>query len=111
MHVVICDDDKKDIERLRRLLEEYGAEHDITFQINEYDSGKVLISSIEGGARPDIIFLDINMDEMDGLTLAKRLREKLDGVPLAANTLVLELLPHHCKGKGHRNDLCHKRPA
>ena len=35
---------------------------------------------------PDIIFLDINMDEIDGLTIAERIREKYEEVPIVLVT-------------------------
>ena len=34
------------------------------------------------GDRPEIIFLDINMDGMDGLTVAKSVREEMEDVPI-----------------------------
>ena len=39
MKVAICDDDKNDISRLTKLLEQYDAEKHIGFTIGEYESG------------------------------------------------------------------------
>ena len=82
MRVAICDDDKKDIKRLGAFIEEYGEDHHIDFSVAEYDSGRKLINDIMKGERPEIIFLDINMADMDGLTVAKRIREDMEDVPI-----------------------------
>ena len=80
MNFVICDDDKADAGRLRALLEKYCKESGIGLNIYEFNSGGELLSAINNDI--DVIFLDINMDDMDGLTIAKRIREKMDEVPI-----------------------------
>lgn len=40
------------------------------------------MKAISNGENVDIIFLDINMDDMDGLSVAKRIREINDDVPI-----------------------------
>ncbi|MBR6475060.1 MAG: response regulator, partial [Lachnospiraceae bacterium] len=86
MRVAICDDDQKDISRLTKLLEQYDAEKHIGFTVGEYESGVKLLNSLKGGAEADIVFLDINMDDLDGLTVAKHIREKLEDVPIVLVT-------------------------
>ena len=80
MNFVICDDDKVDAGRLRALLEKYCKESGIGLNIYEFNSGGELLSAINNDI--DVIFLDVNMDDMDGLTIAKRIREKMDEVPI-----------------------------
>ena len=80
MNFVICDDDKADAGRLRALLEKYCKESGIGLNIYEFNSGGELLSAINNDI--DVIFLDINMDDMDGLTIAKRIRKKMDEVPI-----------------------------
>ena len=80
MNFVICDDDKADAGRLKVLLEKYSRESGIASTIYEYNSGVDLLSNINSDI--DVIFLDINMDDMDGLTIAKRIREKMEEIPI-----------------------------
>lgn len=82
MNIAICDDDKKDIEKLRTLIEKYGADNRTDFLITEYDSGNKMLDEIKSGECPDAIFLDINMDDIDGLTVAKCIREEMEDVPI-----------------------------
>ncbi len=86
MNIAICDDDKKDIERLRALIEKYSSGSPMDFFTTEYDSGRKMLDGIKSGEHPDAIFLDINMHDMDGLTVAKRIREKLEDVPIVLVT-------------------------
>ena len=82
MKIAICDDEAKDIKRLRDLIEKYGEDNRLDFFITEFKSGKELIKDIKMGDRPEIIFLDINMEGMDGLTVAKSVREEMEDVPI-----------------------------
>ena len=52
------------------------------FFITEYESGRKILGEIKSGERPEAIFLDINMDDMDGLTVAKCIREEMEDVPI-----------------------------
>ena len=81
MKIAVCDDDKMDIARIKKLVKAYDADNNIGFSISEYESGSELLKVISNGENVDIIFLDINMDEMDGLSVAKRIREIDDDVP------------------------------
>ena len=85
MNILICDDDKKDIERLKSLIERYDARKHIGIEVFCYESGASLISAMSAIA-PDIIFLDINLGLMDGLTLAGKIRETYEEVPIVLVT-------------------------
>ena len=82
MNVVICDDDEKDIDRIAELLKKYGLEHTVHFDVNSYKSGEELLSDLLKGSIADIYFLDINMDGIDGIEVARRIRERYDDVPI-----------------------------
>ena len=82
MNVIICDDDKHDREKLNTLIDKYVLDNNIQMSVSEYESGEALLESIKNGKCADIIFLDINMDNMDGLTLAKKIRVMMEDVPI-----------------------------
>ena len=86
MKIAVCDDDKKDIARLKKLIEAYDAYNNVGFSILEYESGSELLRDFSNGDYVDIIFLDINMDDIDGLSVAKKIREEMDDVPIVLVT-------------------------
>lgn len=69
MKIAVCDDDRKIVEKIREDILAY----DETYMVEMYLSGESLIKSSE---MYDIIFLDIDMDGINGIETAKRLREK-----------------------------------
>lgn len=75
MKIGICDDSKTDRERLRGLLEEYGQQEHQQLEYTEYESGVALCKDAEMLKSYDLVFLDINMDDMDGLKTAKQIKE------------------------------------
>ena len=86
MKIAVCDDDKRDIVRLKKFIEAYDAENNIGFSVSEHESGTELLKAVSNGEDVNIIFLDINMDDMDGLSVAKKIREKMDGVSIVLVT-------------------------
>lgn len=73
MRILICDDEVRYIEPLRKCLEQYMAEHNIPSEITETVAPQKILLSKEVY---DIAFLDIQMENVDGLTLAKELRRR-----------------------------------
>lgn len=73
IQVVLADDHTLVREGFRRILEQ---ENDISV-IGEVNNGKNLIEQIEGGIRPDVILMDVNMPEMTGIEATKRVGKLL----------------------------------
>lgn len=69
MRIAVCDDDRPIREELSRLIQKQVSDADIT----EYQSGEALIHA---GADFDIYFLDIEMDSVSGMELARHIRER-----------------------------------
>ncbi len=71
--IAIAEDEAAAAGKLRGYIERYGAEHGIDFNITHFEDGMQMLQ----GYRPvyDIAFLDIEMPLMDGMTLARKLRE------------------------------------
>ncbi len=74
MDILICDDESLAIERLSRLVTQLG--HHVVATATHGRQAIELVQSLE----PDVILLDIQMPEMDGLTCAQYLRQ-LDPMP------------------------------
>ena len=45
------------------------------FQVIEAGNGKEAVGKIAGGAKPDLVVTDLNMPEMDGISLIKEIRK------------------------------------
>ncbi|MEG1895437.1 MAG: LytTR family DNA-binding domain-containing protein [Oscillospiraceae bacterium] len=73
INIAICDDDKNSNNRLEALLKRYVAENFIEVLIYSYTTGTELLqSNIE---KYDILFLDVDMGEENGIAVAKSIRE------------------------------------
>lgn len=78
--VAVCDDEAEQLEELQQVLETCGKREQ--FAVEAYISAQQLLDAIsqkkaQNQPIPEIIFLDIVMDEKDGIELGKELR-KLD---------------------------------
>ena len=45
------------------------------YQVVEAGNGKEAVGKVNGGAKPDLVVTDLNMPEMDGITLIKESRK------------------------------------
>ncbi len=70
MRVLIVDDEPLACERLRTLL---AGERDITI-VDECHDGRAALAAIQH-LSPDLVFLDVQMPEMDGFAVLEALRE------------------------------------
>ena len=77
MRIAICDDEERYRVELKTLLDKLLI--NIDYDIDTFDDGKRLMESFADDPY-DLIFLDIEMPAIDGITLAKKLREKSDKV-------------------------------
>lgn len=73
LRVAVCDDDWNFCEGIRRMLEEhFGGMID---RIDDFSSGEELMDSIKTGNRYQMVFLDQEMKEMDGIATANAIRD------------------------------------
>lgn len=73
MKTAIIDDSSVDRIVLRRLLKAYAVTHAVEFEISEYESADLFLQS---GDEPEVIFLDIYMNGISGIDLARKMREE-----------------------------------
>ena len=74
MRIGICDDSQLDREMIRDLLDLYFADKSIAYQVDLYSSGVDVIHEFQEGTAYDIVFLDIYMEKMLGIDVARELR-------------------------------------
>lgn len=75
MNIIICDDREEDRAFLGSLLREYEKNSNEQFNIIEYASGTGLCEDQAALSNCQIVFLDINMEEQDGLKTAIKIRK------------------------------------
>lgn len=65
--IAICDDEPLHIDKIRSIL--------LDEETDNYTKPAILLNAITSGKRYDVLFLDIMMPEIDGISLARELRE------------------------------------
>ena len=75
MNIIICDDCYEDRTFLNNLLREYEKSSTEHFNITEYASGTGLCKDKEVLSNCQIVFLDINMEDQDGLKTAIKIKK------------------------------------
>lgn len=79
--IAICDDNEDQIKELRRLLGEWSVDKPFALNIDEYISAESFLFSYAD--KPcDLILLDIEMKQLNGMELARKLRAKNDMLPI-----------------------------
>ena len=79
MRIAVCDDEKRFTQDFRTIM--YKLYKSLDMIVDSYSDGNQLLKRFEERAY-DIVFLDIEMPQIDGITLAKKLREKSEGVTI-----------------------------
>jgi DNA-binding LytR/AlgR family response regulator len=75
LKIAICDDESLFIEELKEMLSGYMREKCLAFEIDTYSSGEKLLDLGVEVAQYTIIFLDIKMDKVNGITAAEKIRK------------------------------------
>lgn len=79
--IAVCDDDRNFADKMRDHLTVTSSSRKISSQIQLFYDGQDLVKSVKSGTRFDIIFLDIEMNFVDGLKAAEEIR-KIDKIAL-----------------------------
>ncbi|MGN1026980.1 MAG: LytR/AlgR family response regulator transcription factor [Faecousia sp.] len=74
--IAVCDDSAADREYTASLVRAWAAETGSQIHISLFSSGENFLFRAEDEGSFDILLLDIEMGAMDGVTLAKKLRQK-----------------------------------
>ena len=120
LRVAVAEDNPKDRERLLSFLKQYGEEKHVQIEVTEYTDGSELLEQY----RPcyDVIFLDVEMPQMDGMKAAEKIRETDEEVILIfiTNMAKYAIRGYEVHGQGkpacgeekrqehcHQNRYCH----
>ena len=73
--IAICDDESLFAEELKELLSGYMMEKCLGFEIDIYGSGEALTELGIEVIKYTAVFLDINMEKIDGIKAAEKIRD------------------------------------
>jgi two-component system, chemotaxis family, chemotaxis protein CheY len=93
-HILIVDDSRTVRQLVRGALEQAG------FQVTEAVDGRNALDLV-GGVNPDLIITDVNMPEMDGISLVRELRARV-GFPNIPILILTTLGDPESKEKGRQ---------
>ena len=74
LEIAVCDDESFYREKIQRLLEEYLAERSLEYRIQLFLSGEEFLKHCANRVKYDIVFMDINMEKVDGIQAAMQMR-------------------------------------
>ena len=78
LKVAICDDDKGLCMQLKGMIDEIIENTDEIYEITVFYTGEELCDLLFNGIHYDIIFLDIELYEINGVEVGKKIREELN---------------------------------
>lgn len=76
MNVVIVDDDPKDIERIKAVVQKYTEDRKMQCIIDVFSKPGEILAQLDGRKKYDLFLLDIVMADMDGRALFREIRTK-----------------------------------
>lgn len=82
LKVAVCDDEKQVVNQIEEAISEICAQREIPVDTDGFYDGKSLEKEITNGTKYDLIYLDIQMKNGDGISTAKKIRKIDDNVLL-----------------------------
>ncbi|MDD6482369.1 MAG: LytTR family DNA-binding domain-containing protein [Lachnospiraceae bacterium] len=82
LYIAVCDDEEYFLKREYSLIMNYMKENRYSCEIDTFSSGEDFLKLGAEISKYRIVFLDVNMDGIDGIETAKRLRELSENVYL-----------------------------
>ena len=75
LNIAICDDEKPFLGKLERIIAFYMQQKDIEHKIATFDNGNDIVKYCRDLEEDAIVFLDINMEDLDGIETAMMIRQ------------------------------------
>lgn len=80
--IAICDDESSVTEYVSSIVTEWAKEHQYDVQLRTFSSAESFLFSYEEENDYDILLLDVEMGQMDGVSLAKSIRKNNETVQI-----------------------------
>lgn len=75
--IAICDDNEAVCNEIEAIIQEYFQIEKIKFDVDVFLNGEELLDSLKVNNRYDLIYLDIELNELNGISIAKYIRDDL----------------------------------
>ena len=95
--IIVCDDENIFLKIICEYLDRYFKKQKLQYSITCYDSSKQIINLSEKIKNYNIIFLDINMKDIDGIEIAKFIREYSGNIFIVFVTAFIKYSPEGYK--------------
>lgn len=82
LKIAYCEDERIQIEYMNLLMSEWMAKHQILISLSAYESAKAFLFEHPDRYPFDLLILDIDMKEMDGMELARHIRRTDKKLPI-----------------------------
>ena len=102
MKIAICDDEEQQIEYIESILSAWGRKCGHRYTVESYPSAESFLFAYEDNKDFDILLLDVEMGELSGIDLAKRLRKDKSRAEIIFLTSHFEFY-----GEGYEVDALH----
>lgn len=89
LQIAVCDDETYYRNRIYSLLSKYLEARSLNASIDIFSSGKEFLSERDNLVKYDIVFLDINMEEVDGIQTAQKICDYQSGTCIVLVTAFL----------------------
>lgn len=76
LNIAICDDELSEVKTIEDYITTFSVQSGIEFKVNKYTNGNKLLGSYNGNpSKYDVIFLDVEMPEINGIEIAEQIRK------------------------------------
>lgn len=74
LNAILCDDDSEILEIYQTMLKQIAKKHQLDLSVRCFGSAQAMLFALEDSGQADMIYLDVQMDGMNGIEAAKKLR-------------------------------------
>ncbi len=93
LEIALCDDDELFRTTFHCYIDKYTLIRKIEYSLALYQDGESLVKDIEAGRQFDIIFLDVDLEQMNGLDTASRIRSYSKEIVLVFISAYIQYCP------------------
>lgn len=98
----ICDDEEEQLQYLKSLVSEWARRLNLTIQLRTFTSAEAFLFAYEEDSAYDVLLLDIEMKDISGIELARRIRKEDNHVEILFITSHFEFI-----SEGYEVDALH----
>jgi len=85
VRIAICEDDSNDMSIIKQYIEEYAGQNPFDYDLRVFESGESLL---ESEYVPNVLFLDICMNEKDGIEVGSEIQKGKDNIIIIYTTIL-----------------------